>query len=94
MSRRVGSPHAKKNAGPSTRGGGASARREWEAHLLAKLIEQVQPTPEEMKMIDKAVVRWGTKGPPTVCEILGDVRPGIESIVSLVAQGVEPAVSP
>lgn len=57
----------------------------YELVLLEKLKQEVQPTPEELALCRRAASRWGKKA-PTPDDILGDrPRPGLQSIVSLIA---------
>lgn len=63
------------------------AREHYERVLLGQLLATVQPTGSEMRTIRRALERWGLTD-PTPHEIMGDhPRPGLESILSLMAGG-------
>lgn len=65
----------------------STERADYERTLLARMIEDVQPTLAELRRCERAASRWGLKD-PTPHDIMGDhPRAGLESIVSLMATG-------
>lgn len=63
-------------------------RADYERTMAEYLVAQHQPTDEEWALIRRAASRWKKKD-PTPADIMGDTpRPGLESLVSLVALGV------
>lgn len=64
-------------------------RASYERVMLERLIQEVRPTPAELRRCKRAAERWGQTD-PTPSDIMGDrPRGGLESIVSLLATGVQ-----
>lgn len=64
-------------------------RQRWEATLLELELQRLRPTRQELTLLRRARKRWGHKR-PAPHEVLGDVRPGIYSLLSLsVSTGIE-----
>lgn len=61
-------------------------RPAWDSEVKRIMMARVQPTPEELALIRRAVARWGAKESPTPSEIMGErPRAGLESLVTLIA---------